>query len=108
MGRQLYSNFLTMAPTSTHQRQGVDSVVTITAPTQATMIVIQAEVSAVRITLDGVTNPTATLGFRFTETDGERRIDVYPGFVIKAIGEAAGAFVNYQFFRGFEWNAPLA
>jgi hypothetical protein len=88
-----------MTPAGAHARVSVDTIQTITAPVGGSILLIQAEGGTVRYTFDG-TNPTATLGFRLGTADGERRIDLagtQPS--IKVVGEAAGFFVNVQWFR---------
>lgn len=99
--RQVQTTEFTIYPVGNHTRVSVDSVQTITAPNGASIIIFQAEGGTVRYTLDnGVSTPTATFGFRLSVSDGERRLDLFSGAVIRFIGEAAGAFVNYQWFAG--------
>lgn len=88
-----------MIPIGAHTRVGVDTKQTLTAPDGGSILLIQAEGGTVRYTFDG-TDPTATLGFRLGTADGERRIDLGGASpAIEVIGEAAGYFVNYQWFR---------
>lgn len=97
--RETQTTEFTIYPIGTHTRVSVDSIQTLTAPTGASILIFQSEGGTIRYTLDnGSTNPTTTLGFRLGTSDGERRIDLFPKASIKIVGEAAGYFVNYQWF----------
>ena len=87
-----------IAVTGPHTRTSVDSVTTVSAPLGANVIIFQAEGGTIRYTLDG-SNPSASFGFRLAVADGERRLDLPAGAVLKFIGEASGFFVNYQWAK---------
>jgi hypothetical protein len=68
---------------------------TLTPPTGATKILIQATSQNVRLTLDG-SDPTASKGFQIVASDPPVMIPVGQGTVIKVIQEAATADLQYQ------------
>lgn len=72
------------------------SVVTLTIPSNASGILIQAGTANVQYTLNGTT-PTSTVGFRLSSTGNPTRIDLYPGAQIKLLSTTGN--VNYQFFN---------
>ena len=72
----------------------ITAATTLTKPTGATKIIIQAVTQNVRFTLDG-TAPTATLGFQILAGGAPMIIEVQ-GVSIKVIQEAATASLQYQ------------
>ena len=77
----------------------ISSATTLTAPANATKILIQALDQNVRFTLDG-TAPTATKGFRLTAGDPPILIPLGNTTVLKVIQEAATADLQYQWGSG--------
>jgi hypothetical protein len=77
----------------------ISSATTLTPPTGATKILIQALTQNVRVTLDG-TNPTATLGFQLKAGDPPLLIPLGNSTVLKVIEEAATADLQYQWGGG--------
>lgn len=73
----------------------ISSATTLTPPTGATKILIQALDQNVRFTLDG-TAPTASLGFQLKAGDPAVMIPVGAGMTLKVIEEAATADLQYQ------------
>lgn len=83
------------APVAEHSSGAtISSATTLTKPTGATKIIIQALTQNVRFTLDG-TAPTATLGFQLLSGGSPFIIEV-TGASIKVIQEAATASLQYQ------------
>jgi hypothetical protein len=72
----------------------ISTAKTLTKPTGASKIIIQAITQNVRFTLDG-TAPTSTLGFQLVAGGTPFIIEV-PGASIKVIQEAATASLQYQ------------
>jgi trimeric autotransporter adhesin len=72
----------------------ISTAKTLTKPTGASKIIIQALTQNVRFTLDG-TAPTTTLGFQLVAGGVPFIIEV-PGTSIKVIQEAATASLQYQ------------
>lgn len=67
---------------------------TLTRPTGATCLRIQALAQAVRYTLDGTT-PTASLGFKLAVGE-ETYIETPTSVAVKVIEETASASIQYQ------------
>ena len=78
------------------QNATISSAVTITAPAGATLMIVQAIDTNIRLTLDG-TVPTTTKGFRLTAGRDPIILSVTPGQLIKVIEETATATIEYQF-----------
>ena len=74
----------------------VSSAATVTIPTGATKILVQALGQNVRITLDGTT-PTTTKGFQLKAGDPVILIPLGNASALKFIEEAATADLQYQF-----------
>ena len=96
-------NESSLIPIGTHTRQSLTSgvVETVTATEGASVLIIQADSAAVRITLDnGVTDPTAGgIGFLIDNNDLPSKFYLFPNVSVKVIPNAANAVVNYQWFR---------
>lgn len=91
--------YTALRPSSTHgQDTTVSGVTSISVPTDATLVLIQAIAKNVRVTLDnGSTAPTASKGFQVTA--GTAQYFPCGGVTaIKVIEESASATVEYQFF----------
>lgn len=73
----------------------ISSATTLTPPTGATKILIQALTQNVRFTLDG-TAPTASLGFQLVAGDPAVLIPLGTDTTLKVIEEAATADLQYQ------------
>lgn len=76
----------------------ISSATTLTPPTGATLLMIQATGQNVLITLDGTT-PTATAGFTLYAGDPPSLVPVAEDAVIQVIESTATARINYQFGR---------
>jgi hypothetical protein len=89
-----------LRPISTHTRMtAVASSTTLTAPTGATKLLIQATGSIdIRYTMDGATAPTNASGFVIVHDDPPIAIPVVDGVQISMVQEAASATVDYQWF----------
>lgn len=88
-----------MTPVGDHTSDDeVDAAVTLTPPTTANALLIQAIAQNVRYTLDGTT-PTASLGFLLRSDDQPLVIDVGADMTIKVIEESATATIEYQWGR---------
>jgi hypothetical protein len=86
------------APVGAHvSAPNIAAVATLVKPAGAHMIAIQANVQAVRFTLDG-SDPTAARGFRIP-ADYSPFIMGVMGASIKVIQEAAGAALEYQWLE---------
>lgn len=59
-------------------------------------ILVQAITQNIRYTLDGVTDPTATVGFQLVASDPPVLIPMGPGLLPQFIREAAGSILQYQ------------
>lgn len=82
-------------PIGSHATNGsLAAAVTLTPPTGANVLRIQAAAQAIRYTLDGTT-PTASTGFLLA-VGVEADIPVAPGQVVKVIEVAASGSVQYQ------------
>ena len=68
---------------------------TLTAPPDASVLLVQAFGQAVRFTLDGTT-PTATTGFQLAAGDAPLLLPISPCSRVRLIEEAAGATLQYQ------------
>lgn len=77
----------------------ISSATTLTAPTGATKILIQALTQNVRLTLDG-TAPTTTLGFQLLAGAQPLLIPLGNATTVKVIEEAATASLQYQWGQG--------
>ena len=73
----------------------VSSAATLTPPTGATKIMMQALTQNVRFTLDGTT-PTASAGFQLKAADPPLVIFLRNATTIKVIEESATADLQYQ------------
>lgn len=85
----------TIAPVGAHGDSAVAAALLLTPPAGATKLLIQALGGNVRYRLDGV-DPTATVGFQLRDGDAPLLIPLAAGGSVRAIGEAAGARVQYQ------------
>jgi hypothetical protein len=74
----------------------VSSATTLTAPTGATKLLLQALTKNVRYTLDGTT-PTASKGFQLTAGDPPVLIPLKAGQSVILIETEASADIEYQF-----------
>lgn len=74
----------------------ISSAVTLTPPEDASRLVIQALDQNVRFTLDGVTTPTAAIGFRLTVGDPPRVITIAKDTIVQVIEELATASLQFQ------------
>lgn len=75
----------------------ISSAQTLTPPdSNVTKLLIQALTQNVRITLDGATTPTATIGFQIKAGDPMMIIPIGSRTVIRVIEEASGADLQYQ------------
>jgi len=74
----------------------VSSAVILTPPLDASRLLIQALDQNVRYTLDGVTTPTAALGFRLTAGDPPLVIPIAPDTIVQVIEEVATASLQFQ------------
>ena len=83
------------APVGAHTELAASSAQTITTPTGARRLLIQALSQNVRFTLDG-TVPTATKGFQLKAGDPPVIIPVGPNVTVKVIQETATAEIEYQ------------
>lgn len=72
----------------------VSSAETLTRPTGANALLLQAFTQAIRYTLDGTT-PTASTGFRLA-ANSQAELYLAPGATVKLIEETASASVQYQ------------
>lgn len=83
-------------PQGAHTRNAsLGSVVTLTPPTNASYLLIQALAQNVRYTLDGTT-PTASAGFQLVASDPPLLLSVRGVASVKVIQETTGAEVQYQ------------
>lgn len=87
-------------PSGSHN-DGLDisSAETLTIPSTATKLLIQALTQNIRYTLDGTT-PTASKGFQIKAGDPAVLIPLGNTTAIKVIEEAATADMQYQFASG--------
>jgi len=78
---------------------GAGTSVTLTAPTDASKLLMQAFVQSCKFTLDESAPGTFSTGngFELTAGDPPMLIPIKAGQDIKIVQEAAGAVVNYQF-----------
>lgn len=74
----------------------ISSATTLTIPSGATKLLIQALTQNVRVTLDGTT-PTASVGFQLKAGDPPVIIPLGNATAVKVIQEAATASLQYQF-----------
>lgn len=92
-----YTRDLPFTLISTHTaNSSLSSAVTLTPPTGAHALLIQAITQNIRITFDGTTTPTATVGFQIRAGDPPAIVDVPTGTTVKVIQETASATVQYQ------------
>ena len=92
-----YRDVLMFNPVGSHSDgTDVSSAVTLTVPTGATKVLIQALVKDIRYTLDG-TAPTSTKGFQLKADDPPVLIPLGTSTTIKVIEEEATADMQYQF-----------
>lgn len=82
-------------PTGAHTTNAtLSSAQTLTRPTGADVLYLQAFAQAVRYTLDGTT-PTASTGFRLAANEF-RVIEVGEATAVKVIEETGSASIQYQ------------
>lgn len=74
----------------------ISTAATLTPPSGATKLLIQALTQNVRFTLDG-TVPTASKGFQLVAADPAIIVPIGANTVIKVIEEQATADLQYQF-----------
>jgi hypothetical protein len=91
---------LELNPIGSHS-DGVDvsSAVTLTPPTGATKLLIQALDTNLRVTLDGTT-PTTAKGFQLVAGDPPLLIPLGINTIVKVIEEAASCDLQYQWGGG--------
>lgn len=77
----------------------LSSAVPISVPAGATAMYVQAITQNVRVTLDGTTTPTASVGFQIKAGDPPTAIPVISTTVISFIQETGGAGIQYQFVK---------
>ena len=100
MAKGDYRDALEFEPVGSHYDGTViSSAVTLTPPTGATKLLIQATGKDVRITLDGTT-PTATKGFSLKADDPMLLIPLGNNTTVKVIEEEATADIQYQWGKG--------
>lgn len=76
----------------------ISSATTITIPTGARYVLMQALTQNIRYTLDG-TAPTTSLGFQMKAGDPPIAVWCETGVTLKVIEEAATASLQYQFYN---------
>lgn len=92
-----YKSIFTVTPVDGMARDAtISTATTLTLPSDATGVMLQADTADVRFTIDGTT-PTSTLGLILSSSAAPLRVDLYPGAEVKVIS-ATGA-INYQYFR---------
>lgn len=90
---------LPFLPVEGHQTNAtLGTAVTLTAPSRASKLLVQAFGANVRFTI-GNTAPTATVGFQLKSEDPPLLIPVTSGQSVQIIQEAAGASVQFQWGR---------
>lgn len=72
------------------------SALTLSLPTGASAIMVQALTQNVRYTLDNFT-PTPSKGFQMKAGDPPKLIEITRGMVLKFIAETAGAVLEYEY-----------
>lgn len=82
-----------------HVKPTITSAVTLTAPAGAKRLVFSVETEGVRMTLDGTTTATASVGLLFEPADYPYALDITEGTVISVIAADTGAVINYQWSR---------
>lgn len=83
-------------PLGTHTRNtSLGTAVTLTPPTGANILRLQALTHNIRYTLDGSTTATATVGFRLA-AGAEINLPVPSGKTVSVIQETSGAEIQYQ------------
>lgn len=98
--QQLNKNPNAYTIVGSHTRNAsLGSVVTLSLPSGANGILIQASAQNVKYTLDG-TNPTSTIGFTLS-TSAAPVLITFPAdtTVLKVIEATAGAAIDYQAVR---------
>ncbi len=99
MSNQYNTNLFSIVPIGNHSRNFLlSSAVVITIPVNATGILVQAGDQNVKYTING-NIPDVNFGFMLRVSDVPARIDLFPGAKITFVEYAAGASINYQFFR---------
>ena len=100
MAKGNYLDVLQIDPVGAHvDGTVITAAVTLTPPTGATKLLIQALSQNIRITLDGTT-PDATTGFQLAAGDPMLLIPLGNNTVVRVIEEAATADINYQWCGG--------
>jgi len=96
MAKYFPSQF-SIVPVSTPQSDdSINTATTITVPSTATGILMQAFTDNVHYTIDGTTATTGN-GFLLATTDGVVRLDLYPGATISVI--SASGEIRWHSFR---------
>lgn len=91
------SDAFILEPVGAHtQNASLSSAATITVPSGAGKIVVQAITQNIRMTLDG-TAPTTTKGFRITAGNDPIAVPIGGATVLRFIEEIATATLEYQF-----------
>lgn len=100
MAKGQFEDTFQLEPVGAHSSGAtISSATTLTAPTGATKILMQALTQNVRFTLDG-TAPTASLGFQLKAGDPPLVVPLGVGTVLKVIQETATASLQYQWMQG--------
>lgn len=68
----------------------------VTVPANARGLLVQVFTQNVRVTVDGATTPTASVGFQLRPNTDPVEIEASEGSVVKFIEETASATVQYQ------------
>jgi len=91
---------LPLSPLGSHTRiASIDTAQSVAVPAGARRLFLTVESQNARITFDGSTTATATVGLLFPAADETKIIDVVEGMTLSIIGVASGGSVNYQFSR---------
>lgn len=94
--KHTYIAELPRTPIGAHaSNSSLSSAVTLTCPSGATGLMLQALTQNIRYTIDSTT-PTASIGFQWPTGDVGRIIPMSPGQIINIIQETSGAVIQYQ------------
>lgn len=74
----------------------LSSVQTVTVPANARGLYVQVFTQNVRVTVDGVTAPTASVGFQLRPSTDTVEVEAAEGSIVKFIEETASASLQYQ------------
>lgn len=89
----------TLVPVGAHTTQTVNQTnVTLTAPTGASVLLLQCTTDTIRYRIDG-TAATTTDGFLLEATDGVERLDLEAGSSVNVFGVAVTSVIQYQWCR---------